>query len=95
METRRPLFTRVVEVLIQDLCHCEHIDTILLKNSTHGLVAYDLPFVGWVLEIVLADMIPYPLDGLRPGNLQIERMNHCPFRWFDDCTYRCFTTEQC
>jgi hypothetical protein len=59
-----------VEVLIEDLVHSEHVDTVLLENSAHSIVAADLAFIVGILEISLFDVIPNLLDGLGARQLR-------------------------
>jgi len=59
-----------VEVLVEDLVHCEHVNAILLKNSAHSIIAADLAFVIRILEVSLFDVVPDLLDGLRARQLR-------------------------
>jgi len=52
--------------LIKDLVHGEHVNAVLLENSTHSVVATDLTLVVRVLKITLFDIFPNLLDSLRP-----------------------------
>jgi hypothetical protein len=58
-----------VKVAADILVHLEHVHLGLLEDCMHLVVAYDLSFVLWVLEIVGFDVFPKLLDHLRPGQL--------------------------
>ena len=58
------LLFRVVQILIQNLGHGEHVDSVLLEYSTHGVVTANLTAVTRVLKFVLSNVLPDPFDGL-------------------------------
>ena len=62
-------FVRIVEVLVQDLVHSEHMDLVLLENSAHAIITTDHAFIVWILQILLADVLPDPFDSLRSRKL--------------------------
>ena len=45
------------------------MDAILLEDSTHGLIAENVPFVRGVLELVFMDVFPEFFNRLRPREL--------------------------
>lgn len=58
------LFIGVVQILIENFCHSEHVDSILLEDSTHSIVASDLAAIAGVLKLVLANILPNFFDSL-------------------------------
>lgn len=46
---RSGLFIRAVQVLVENLGHGEHVDAILLEDSSHRIVASNLPSVTGIL----------------------------------------------
>lgn len=60
------LFIRVVQVLVQNFSHGEHVHSVLLKNGAHGIVASDLSTVTGILELVFPDVFPDLFHRLRP-----------------------------
>ena len=44
--------------MVQNLGHLKHVHLILLENSSHRIVAADLPSVAGILKLVGADMFP-------------------------------------
>lgn len=64
------LFVWVIQVLIEDLGHGEHMDPILLKHSAHRVVAADLASIAWILQLFFTDVLPYLFDSL--GARQLE-----------------------
>lgn len=60
------LFVGVVQILVQDFRHGEHMHAILLEDGAHGVVASDLAAVARILELILADVLPYLLHCLWP-----------------------------
>ena len=69
-------FVGRIEVLIENFVHREHVDFILLEDSTHGVVTSDHSFVVGILKIVGADIDPYPFDGLRSRELDFLSAKH-------------------
>lgn len=65
----RILFIRVIQVLIENLGHREHMDSVLLEDSAHRLITSDLAAVGRVLQLVLANVLPNFLNCLRARKL--------------------------
>jgi hypothetical protein len=55
-----------VEVLVKNLVHREHMYAVLFEDGAHCVVAADLPFVGWVLEVAFFHIFPDFLYRLRP-----------------------------
>jgi hypothetical protein len=43
------LFIGIVQILVENLRHGEHMNTVLLKNGAHGVVASDLATVAGIL----------------------------------------------
>ena len=58
------LFVRIIQVLIEDLGHGEHVDPILLKHSAHRIVTANLASIARILKLIFTDVLPYPLDSL-------------------------------
>lgn len=58
------LFIGVVQILIENFCHSEHVDSILLEDSTHSIVASNLAAIAGVLKLVLANILPNFFDSL-------------------------------
>ena len=58
------LFLNLIELLAQDLVHCEHVHLVLFENCMHPLIASDLTFVFWDLQVPLFDILPDFLDHL-------------------------------
>lgn len=58
------LFVWVIQVLIENLGHGEHMDSILLKYRAHRVIAADLSSIGGVLQLFFTDILPYLLDSL-------------------------------
>jgi hypothetical protein len=63
------LFIGIVEILVEDFRHGEHVNAVLLEDSTHGIVASDLATIARVLKLVLTYVLPYLLDSLRSREL--------------------------
>lgn len=63
------LFIGVVQVLIENLGHGKHVDSILFEDSSHRLVASDLAAIGWILQLILPDILPDFLNCLRSREL--------------------------
>jgi len=49
---------------------------VLLENRPHRVVASDLASVVRVLQVMLADVLPEPLDRLRAGELACMSQGH-------------------
>ena len=62
--TIRKLFVRIVHVLVGDLGHLEHVDSVGLEDFLHGVVAEDVPLVSRVLQVVALDVSPELLGDL-------------------------------
>ena len=58
------LFIDRIKLLSQNLVHSEHMHLIRLENGIHLLVAADLAFIFWDLEITLFDVFPDLFDDL-------------------------------
>lgn len=67
---RNESLVRVIEILTKDLVHRKHVDLVLLEHGSHAVVTTDLALVVGVLQIVGSNIGPYPLDGLRAGELR-------------------------
>lgn len=64
---RKPwLFIGVVQVLIQDFRHGEHMNAILLEDSAHGVITSNLTAVARILKLILTNVLPYLLHSLWP-----------------------------
>ena len=63
------LFIRIVQVLIQDLGHGEHVDPVLFEDGAHGVVTTDLSAIAGILQVVGTDVLPDLLHGLRSRQL--------------------------
>lgn len=63
------LLILAVEVLAEELGHCEHVDAVLLEDGAHEVVAENMPLIRGVLELMFSDVLPYLFDGLRPREL--------------------------
>ena len=63
------LFIRVIQVLIQDLGHGEHMNPLLFEHSAHCIVAADLASITRVLEFIFPDVLPDLFDCLRSREL--------------------------
>ena len=62
---RERLLVRVIQILVEDLRHGEHMNPILLEYCAHQVVTSDLaPIVG-VLEIVGMNVLPKSFHRLR------------------------------
>lgn len=66
---KRRLFVRVVQVLVQNLGHGEHVDPILFEDGAHGIVTADLSAIARVLQVVVPDVLPDLLHRLRSRQL--------------------------
>lgn len=64
----------IVEVMVQDLGHLKHVHLILLENSSHRIVAADLPSVARILKLVGADMFPKSFDCLWTRELNSQHV---------------------
>jgi hypothetical protein len=60
----RRLFIRVIQVLIENLGHGKHVDSVLLEDSAHRFVTSDLAAIGRVLQLVLTNVLPNLLNRL-------------------------------
>jgi hypothetical protein len=45
------------------------MDALRLKYCPHGIIALDVPFVGWILKFVGANILPDTSDDLGSGKL--------------------------
>jgi hypothetical protein len=45
------------------------MDALRLKHCLHSIIALDVPFVGWILKFVGANILPDFSDDLGPGKL--------------------------
>lgn len=58
------LFIGTIQILIENFSHGEHVDSILLEDSPHSIVAQDLAAITGVLKFVLANVLPNLFDSL-------------------------------
>jgi len=58
-----------VKILIENLVHGKHMNTIRLEDGAQSVVATNLAFVVRVLEVMFFDVLPDPLDRLRTREL--------------------------
>ena len=47
-----------IHLLIRQFGHLKHMNTILLEDGAHWLVAHDVPLVAWILQVVTLDVLP-------------------------------------
>ena len=59
----------VGQVLLEVLAHAEGLDPLIAEDWLHGVVGSEVLLVVRVLEVVLLEVGPEPLDHLRPGDL--------------------------
>jgi hypothetical protein len=62
--TDHGLFIWVIQVLIENLGHGEHMDPILLKHCAHRVIAADLASIARILQFFFTDVLPYLLNSL-------------------------------
>lgn len=60
----RGLFIRVIQVLVENLGHGKHVNSVLLEDSAHRFVTSDLAAVGRVLQLILTNVLPDLLNCL-------------------------------
>lgn len=60
----RILFIRVIQVLIENLGHRKHVNSVLLEDSSHRFVTSNLAAIGRVLQLVLTNVLPNLLNRL-------------------------------
>lgn len=56
-------------MLTQDFIHGKHVHAILLEDGAHSVVAADLTFVVWILQVSRFHVLPDLLYGLRAREL--------------------------
>ena len=61
---------RIVQILAQDFIHRKHVHLVALEHRAQLVVASYLPLVVRILQLVLSDVLPDALDGLRARELR-------------------------
>lgn len=59
------LFIRVIQILVKNLGHSEHVHTLLLEYSTHRIVTADLATITRILQFIFSDILPNLFNCLR------------------------------
>lgn len=63
------LFVWAVQVLVEDLGHGEHVNSVLLEDRSHRIVASNLATITGVLKVVIPNVLPDLLYCLRTRKL--------------------------
>src|SRR3954463_11774004 len=62
---------------IEVLVHLEHSHPVLAEDPPELIVRQDFAAVIWVLQVVRADVLPYPTHHLAPGYPSLGRSASC------------------